>query len=324
MKIGFYTKVNSFWIQEVEKLKKMFSEHEFLIDENEINENLSEIEVIVGGKLQLDFIDKAKNLKVIFVPFAGVNHLPLDYLFKRGIKITNAHGNARYVAERAISLTMAFYNKIIDYHNDLKQLKWHGFWVGRGLDDTWESIRDKTIVILGAGAIGHYIAKFMKIFNATVYGYKKRKVEKLPEYYDKIFYDIREAIDNDCEIVFNALPLTPETQNIINEDILKLMKNKVFVNVGRGGSVDEKALYEYLKSGYLKGAAIDAWYKYPESGSTVGEPSNYPYWELNNVVLSPHIAGFTSGAVRENAIQTIENLKYFLKNGVLKKEVKYY
>lgn len=324
MKIGFYTKVNSFWIQEIEKLKKQFPQNEFIIDEKEIENNLADIEIIVGGKLQLDFIEKAKSLKVIFVPFAGVNHLPLNNLFSRKIRIANSHGNARFVAEHAIALTLAFYNKVIDYHNDLKQLKWHGFWVNRGLDDTWESIQDKTITILGAGAIGHYIAKFMKAFNAKVYGYKKRKIDKLPEFYDKIFYDIKEAIDNDSEIVFSALPLTPETKNIINEDILKLMKGKIFVNVGRGGSVDEKALYEYLKNGYLKGAVLDAWFKYPSSGEVVGEPSNFPYQELNNVVLSPHIAGFTAKAVKENAIQTINNLKEYLKTGKLNNEVKYY
>ena len=93
------------------------------------------------------------------------------------------------------------------------------------------------------------------------------------------------------------------------------MNGKFLVNVGRGDAVDEEGLYEALKEGILRGAAIDVWYQYPKGGETTAEPSKYPIHELPNVVLSPHLAGFTPQSARLNIEQTIENIRAFLKTG---------
>jgi phosphoglycerate dehydrogenase-like enzyme len=92
------------------------------------------------------------------------------------------------------------------------------------------------------------------------------------------------------------------------------MKGKVIVNVGRGELINQKSLYENLKNGTLKGAAIDCWYNYPKNGETNGFPSDFPIYDLSNVVLSPHVAGYTSSASKENIREAFENLRSYLIN----------
>jgi len=89
------------------------------------------------------------------------------------------------------------------------------------------------------------------------------------------------------------LPLTKETHHLINKEIISQMQGKFLVNVGRGQIIEEEALYYALKNGILAGAAIDTWYLYPDSDHAVQLPSRYPIHTFKNVVISPHVGGFT-------------------------------
>jgi phosphoglycerate dehydrogenase-like enzyme len=229
--------------------------------------------------------------------------------------VANSHGNAKYVAERTVAMILAFYGKIIEYHNDLAEGRWHGFWVGRGLDDTWESVDGKTAAVIGAGTIGHYLARLLKALEVTVVGFKRRPVDTLPQHFDDMYYNLDSAIGA-ADMVIVALPATTETKGLFDAPRLSRMEGKLLVNVGRGSIVEEKALYDALRGGILRGACIDTWYRYPEGG-TEGEPSAYPFRELENVVLSPHVAGFTWQSARNNLLQTMENLRRYLTSGEL-------
>lgn len=140
----------------------------------------------------------------------------------------------------------------------------------------------------------------------------------LPEGFDEVVGDLREAIDK-AEIVFIALPATPLTDGLLTKDILATMKDKVLVNVGRGSIVDEEGLYLALKNGVLKAAAIDTWYKYPQGG-TIGAPSRFPINELPNVILSPHVGGMTNQATARAIDSTVQNIRDFLDKGACASE----
>ncbi|RKX77894.1 MAG: hydroxyacid dehydrogenase [Spirochaetes bacterium] len=312
MKVLFYIKPNDFWRNKVEELKEEYNNCEFILSDQPAEGILESIEVIVGGKIEEEILEQAKTLKLIIVNFAGVNHLPIAFLKDRGIRVANSHGNARYVAERALAIVMAFYGKIIDYHNDLKEERWHGFWVNKGLNDTWSSLQERSCSILGVGEIGRYLAKYLKVFDCKVTGFRKRKVHESIPNFDEIVYDLDEAIDKG-EIIFITLPMTKETEGMINYDVMKKMKNRFLVNVGRGSIVEEEALYRALKEGILLGAGIDCWYNYPPDA--VGPPSKYPIHKFPNVVLSPHVAGFTPEAARKNSDYTMQNLRQYLEKG---------
>ncbi len=314
MKVLFYQRPNSFWEHKCSELEEHYTDIRFVFDADELTRECVDADVLVGGIIPLPVLKRAERLKLVIVPFVGVDHLPLKFLEERGIRVANSHGNSESVAERALGMILALYGKIIPLHEDLKKGIWHGFWVGRGIDDSWESIHGKSCSIIGAGEIGKSLARMMKAFDCTVTGFKKKKTVEIPSSYDAMVYDFSEAVAA-SEIVVNILPFTPETENIFSPEILQHMNGKVFVNVGRGKTVHEKALYESLTAGILKGAALDAWFVYPENGKTTGSPSNYPFWELDNVVLSPHMAGFTRTAAAENIKQAYENLESFLRTG---------
>lgn len=315
VKVAFHMKLNTAWKEEVERLRAEFTDVEFVESREGTDggDAVADADVIVGGKLTRDVLENAASLRLIIVPFAGISHLPLDIIVERNIRVANCHGNAQYVAERTVGMILAFYGKIIEYHNDLRENRWHGFWVGQGLDDTWESLDGKTAAILGAGHIGHYLARFLHAFDVRVVGFKRRQVDSLPEHYDAMYYDLDEAIEA-AEIIIIALPATSATNGLFDARRLAGMQGKLLVNIGRGSIVEEKALYDALEAGTLRGACIDTWYRYPDGG-THGAPSAYPVQDLSNVVLSPHAAGFTWQSVRNNRDEAVENLVRYLKGG---------
>jgi phosphoglycerate dehydrogenase-like enzyme len=320
VKVVFCNKLNRLWLDHIEELRREFSEVDFITEEERIDSEIEHADALVGGELAIDVIKRVRNLKIIFVPYAGVDALPLAHIRERGIKISNVHGNAPCVAERAIAMALSFYGKIIDYHYDLKNAHWHGYWAKASVTDTWNSIQGRTCAVVGVGEIGKCIAKYLKVFDCRVIGIKKRAaVEKL-EYFDDISLDLNDALEK-SELIFVTLPLTEETRGMFDAEILGRLKGKFLVNVGRGEVVDEEGLYRSLKEGILKGAGIDVWYTYPGKDQTTAHPSKYPIHELPNVVLSPHLAGFTPQAARLNIGETIENIRSFIKTGKAKFEI---
>jgi len=322
MNIFFKTPLSTKWIEAMETIRKEFSEVTLAADDAEGRMNLKNADAWVAGQpsLSMDDLQAAKKLKIIFAPYAGVNTLPVAEIQKRRIRIANVHVNAPFVAERAIALALAFYGKIINYHNDLKHFQWHGYWAGSGIKDTWNSIRGRNCAVIGAGEIGKAIARHLKAFGCPVIGFKKHAQNGSMESFDAVTTDLWEAVGK-SELIFVCLPLTRETRGIIGESILKKMSGKFVVNVGRGDLIEEKAFFESLKEGVLKGAAIDAWYAYPQPGNPKMSPSRYPFHELPNVVLSPHVAGFTPEAAALNIEATVENIRAYLKTGHPRTEV---
>jgi phosphoglycerate dehydrogenase-like enzyme len=315
MKIIFYNKLNRFWLEKIEDLRHEFSHVDFITDKDRIKTKIEDADAIVAGELTADLFGRFRNLKIIFVPYAGPDALPFDQIKKRNIRVANVHGNAIYVAERAVAMALGFYGKIIDYHNDLKKFQWHGYWATGNVEDSWDSMQARTCAVIGTGAIGRYIAKYLKVFDCQVIGFKRRPLKHVPEFFDEITLDLDRALEQ-SELIFITLPLTQDTKGLFSAEILSGLNGKFLVNVGRGGVVDEEGLYRALKDGILKGAAIDVWYVYPQKGkSTATQPSRYPIHELPNVVLSPHLAGFTPQAARLNIEQTVENIRSYLKTG---------
>ena len=314
MKIVFRTKLNRFWLEGIEALRREFPDVAFITDEKAIDREIEHADALVAGEITISLIEGASNLKIIFVPYAGVDALPLKYIKEMGLRISSVHVNAPFVAERAVAMALSFYGRIISYHEDLKNFRWHGYWAKGTVDDTWDSIQGRGCAIIGTGEIGRHIAKYLKVFDCRVIGFKKRPISGTLEYFDEITLDLDEALEK-SELVFITLPLTEETNGLFSAEILAGMKGKFLVNVGRGKIVDEEGLYKALKGGILKGAAIDTWYNYPAKGEDTASPSRYPIHELPNVILSPHLAGFTPQAALWNVEQTIESIRSYITTG---------
>lgn len=302
----------SAWPARLEALARELPEHEFIVRPEEARAALPRLDAILALRLEREAYEAAAALKAAFVPFTGLNHLPVDLLAARGVRAFNVHGNAESVAQCALAMTLAFYGRTIEFHDDLKQGRWHGSWVGRGAEDEWSSIYRRPCAVLGAGAIGGAIARLLKAFDCPVVGYRRRPGLPPPPGFDRIEADLRAAVDG-SELVFVALPLTPATAGLVSKEILLSARGKFLVNVGRGPVVDEEGLYLALAGGILKGAAIDTWYEYPQDGATVGAPSRFPMHELPNVILSPHVGGYTREAVPFALDDTMDNISRWLR-----------
>ncbi|MFC1840312.1 2-hydroxyacid dehydrogenase [Thermodesulfobacteriota bacterium] len=312
MKILFFKSPVMIWDNIIDELKNEFPEVQFIPHSKITDKDIAEAEAFVGVTSSKN-IEKAENLKIIFINFTGPDMLPFDLVRKKGVRLSNTHGNARYVAERALAMTMTFYGRMMLFHDDLKAGKWHGIWGGDGTDDSWESLYGKSCAIIGTGEIGKWIAHYLKPFNCKITGFKKRPFSEKIKNFDKITTDLTEALEG-SEIIFIALPLTDETRDLFTPGILSTMKGKFIINVGRGEVIDEEGLYNSLKNGILKGAALDVWYSYPDFGDN-GNPSKYPFHELENVLFSPHVGGSIVEASEVNLNQTVENIKAYLKTG---------
>jgi len=310
MNILFLNKLSEEWNAPLNKLKEEFPGVEFKINDNpgeRINE-LQNSDAVIAGRLTAEEIESSENLKAVIVPFTGLNNFPIDTINKKNIKLYNTHANAPFVAEHAVAMALALMGKVVEFENDLKKGKWNRT---KEADDMWTSIRNKNIGILGYGHIGKYIAKYLKAFDCFIIGFKRNVDSKSNDYADEISNNIDEVIAK-SDVLFNVLPLNPETKHIINAEKIAKMKGKYIITVGRGETISEEAMYNGLKDGILAGAAIDVWYKYPGKSEEPVMPANFPFWELPNVVMSPHKSAHTAQAVRAMIEDTCENIRKFI------------
>ncbi len=314
MKVFVLTNVTEYFLKKLEELREQFPNFEYIIPKSreEAENELVNVDAIIGASLSESQIDKAIRLKYIFVPWTGVNELPIDKLRERKLFVSNSHGNGKIVAEKAVGLALTLLQRNVEYHNDLMKGIWHGYTVGSKSEDYWVSLQGKKVSILGFGTIGRHIAKLLSGFECEIMAYKKNPVSV-----DDVKYvtkNLEEALQFG-KVIFLALPLTKETKGIINKENINLLEGKFLVNVGRGELIDEQTLYIALKDKILLGAAIDTWYQYPRFDENCVQPSKYPIHRFNNVVLSPHVAGFTIEGQVGRIDETIENLRYTLLTG---------
>jgi len=314
-KITFYTHLYEDFSERMDQFKNECLDCQIVgaKDEKSLIQEISDSHAIVWGHPKVDIMEKAPKLEVVFIPFTGVNRLPFDYLMKRGIKVSNNHGNTPIVAERAVSLALAIMGRVVEYHNDMKTGDWHRNYDGGSPFDLWTSIQNKKVTILGCGAIGKNIAKLLKGFDCEIIGFKRSGTEKI-EGFKHITNDLENAL-GDSKVIFITLPLTQSTQDLINTSNAHLLKDKFVINVARGEIIEEKTLYENLKNGVLKGAAIDCWYNYPNSKMHFALPSHYPVHKLNNIVISPHAASHSIEGKLHQLEDTLMNIKAYIKTG---------
>jgi len=286
---------------------------EFVIpkkDEREtIKKYLKEVEVVIGGTFSKEDLEQAKKLKLIQIPFAGVDKLDFS-LYKNypDIFICNIHANKNAVAEHAFALILALAKNIVINDRDLRLGRWHGF----PTKEPTVQLQGKSLGIVGLGSIGWEIAKIGHTLGMKVFALKRMIEEKDLKKKNILEFlgekkDLEKVIKESNFIVV-AVPLTKETKGLIGKKELKLMKGKYLINISRGVVIDEEALFKSLKEGNLTGAAIDTWYQYPSSEQRKVLPSKYDFSQLDNVVMSPHTAGYTDRALEENIKSVFDNI----------------
>ena len=317
MKIIIFSKMVS-QKQWVELLNRYNQEEqlplEFIFPERDsklTSDQLASAEVIIGGELSESELDMAKSLKLFQIPFTGVDQQNMN-VFKRfpQINVCNTHGNSSAVAELAFCLLLALAKNLIYSDRELRKGEWHGYTT----QEPTIQLAGRSLGIIGLGAIGLEISQRAISFGMKVYAVKRtlKKEEDLQKKYNLTFLGTMEQLEyviSQSDFIVVTLPLTAKTEDVIGGSMLKLMKGKYLVNVGRGKVINEEALYRYLKNGTLAGAGIDTWYQYPNRDFPQRLPSKFAFQELSNVVMSPHSAGYTDKAVEENVLEVYKNIK---------------
>ncbi|MFQ5980366.1 MAG: 2-hydroxyacid dehydrogenase [Candidatus Heimdallarchaeota archaeon] len=255
-----------------------------------------EIDMLITHKITKAFMEKAQILKHIQVPWAGSETLDFSLLKQYPhITVSNSRSNSLAIAEHAVALLLAAAKRIPFRDSHMRKGDWsprydanrNSFWV-----------TGKTLGVIGYGAIGAKVARILKSgFNMKIYAIKRHSDKKQDDGIHDFLGGTKDIpfVLQESDFVLIALPLTPETEGIIGHDELKLLKQTaIIINISRGPIIDEGALYEHLKDNKF-GAALDTWYNYPAlSPLDPAEPENvfqnYPFEELDNLVMSPHLA----------------------------------
>ena len=288
-------------LQEMESLTVHF--HPSISEAVELTESvqkqLSESEILLGYNFPLAWLRHASNLKLIISPFAGVK--PLVQKLKqlqnqqpafKNVIVTNSHGNARFVAQHALSLLFTLTGQIIHHHRQMER----GVWQFKEEEKQSYPLFDKTIGLLGYGAINQHVHQYLSGLPIKFHVLKNSwgDLETYPnsieqKYQPAELHSFLRAVD----IVILALPLTQETKGWIGaKELHQLGSESLLINMARGPIVQEKALFTALNEEWIRGASIDVWYDYTPTADEKWRkfPYNYPFHDLENIVLSPHRA----------------------------------
>jgi len=252
--------------------------------------------LVVRSQTQVDadVIAAGKRLKVIARAGVGVDNVDLDAATRSGIVVCNApQSNIISAAEHTVAMLLAVARNIPQAHGALIEGRWErSRWTGT-------EIFGKTIGVLGLGRIGSLVAKRCQAFGMDVIAYDPFLAPDRAARMDVELLQSVEAVLTRADFVTVHLPRTPETANLLDADMLALMRPEArLINVARGGIIDESALADALREGRIAGAALDVFAHEPLAGS--------PLFGLPNVVLTPHLGASTSEAQDKAGTQVAE------------------
>jgi D-3-phosphoglycerate dehydrogenase len=267
----------------------------------------ADIAFVMAAPIPKELLAEAKRLRFIQKLGAGVDRIDLDVCRQRGIGVARLHaGNSIPVAEHTILLMLAVYRQLPQIDRRTRAGAWHKE-DARGMH---RQLLNKTIGLVGFGAVGRQVAKRLRGFEVTLLYYDPVRASREVEQSVAAEYADLDPLLRTADIVSLHLPLMPQTAGIIDAQRIRAMKQgAVLINCARGGLVDEAALAAALKDGHLYGAGIDAFANEPPVGSAL--------LALENTVVTSHLAGATLDNFAGLVARAVENAKAVLRGNAL-------
>jgi phosphoglycerate dehydrogenase-like enzyme len=290
--------------------KEIKGQYEFVVPEVFSEDGIcavaNEADVLLGPFVTKKIVETAGNLKLIQVPWTGMDTFDFASVHDILVPICNTHSNADSVAEIGVTIVLDLLKKV-SYHDRKMRI---GNWNRdqKPLDLKSKMLNKQTVCVLGFGNIGSRIGKLIAAFGARViavddYAHTSEIVSEVYKN-DEIMIAVSKA-----DVVICTLPLTDFTRDIIGEKMFDHMKDGVvFVNMSRAAVVDEDAVWNALKTGKIAAFGSDVWWNAPRRGESQSYPSiKHEFWTLENVIMSPHRAGFIEGSLPhlDGAIENI-------------------
>ena len=247
--------------------------------------------ILAGGRLKIsrEVLEKAKKLQMIQRSGVGLDALDLDAIKEKGIPLyVNQGVNAESVAEHALLLTLACLRKLPTINSNTK----NGVWKKQEQGVQTAELKGKTVGIVGMGNIAKTLVGLLKPFKVKILYYNLVQMDENFEAENNMAFVGMDELLRNSDIVTIHCALTPETKNLINTETLRAMKDgALLINTARGEIVDPAAVANALKNGKLSYAALDVHAQEPI-------PEDYPLKDIDNVILTPHIAGVTADSFR--------------------------
>jgi phosphoglycerate dehydrogenase-like enzyme len=279
-------------------------------DEAGIVARLADIEVLITMVLTGAMARACTRLKLVQVPGAGLDRIDRAAI-PGGAWLANVHGHENGIAEYVIGAMLALTRNFVGLDAALRKGDWQSQWaVGIVPPPLWPELSRKTIGILGYGRIGRAVARRARAFGMNVCAVRQNVRRSSED--DVAFLGGPESTDEvlaRSDYVLISMPVTPATVGLLDRRRLGLMKSTAFlINVARAEIVDEDALYEALAARSIAGAALDVWYRYPRATGPA-RPATRPFHELPNVLMTPHVSGWTDGMLDARAKLIAENIR---------------
>ncbi len=293
-------------------LAKEFPHTSFLDTAGLVQQRGAEVRVLVtdGGDVS-GLLGRLPNLEWVQVLRAGIDNIPLPALRERRIRLTTVRGiHGIPIGEHVMGMILQHSRRLLQFHAHQMQRVWD-----RSLKT--DEVYEKTLGIVGIGAIGREIAKRARAFGMRVIGINSRGTPVEEADMVLSFAQLPDMLAESDYVVI-ALPLTPETTRIFGEAEFRLMKpSAFFINIARGEVVDEQALIRALQEGWIGGAGLDVF-------STEPLPVESPLWGMANVLVTPHVSALSPRYYERAMAVFRRNLQEFLAGEALFNEVDLY
>ncbi|MFJ5670912.1 phosphoglycerate dehydrogenase [Bacillus safensis] len=271
------------------------------IHEEDFIVNIQDVDaaIVAFNDINQHVLNKAPQLKIVCKHGVGVDNIDLKTTKEKGIWVTNVpNTNKHAVADFTFALMLSIARQIPLANRLTKKGEWPRVF---GSD-----IYSKTVGIIGLGVIGQEVARRAKGFDMEILAYDPYPNNDFANANGIKLVELEELLKH-SDFVTLHMPLTKQTKNLIDSKQLKMMKETAYlINASRGEIVVEEALYEVLKSNTIAGAALDVFENEPVH--------NHPLFDLPNFIATPHIAGYTRGAVNLLGMACVENIVDVLVN----------
>ena len=269
---------------------------------------------IILGQPSVEQIKECKNLKWLQISSAGADAYAKHPEVFKNIKLTTVSGAfGQSISEWTLALTLSLYKHLNLFRDNQNA----GVWKDEGVQ---LSPTNKRVLILGCGDLGTSIAQIFKLFSCHTTGIRRHASLEKPPCFDEVYtLDSLDAQLPGADIVVGTLPETDKTKDLLDERRLSLLHpDAILVNVGRGSLIDLNALAVLLKSGLIRGAALDV--SAPEP-----LPKDHPLWRIPSCIITPHASGGSFGHLKETEEKIYEicreNLRRYLSGESLLNEL---
>jgi len=287
--------------------------------DDQVREVLGRADVLLawhlGEELPAGALRDSARLRFVQLLSAGADSVDYAALPERLMLASNVGAYAQPMAEYVMAVTLALARRLPQRHAEM----------ARGEFGMWKpvlTLDSAVCVVLGFGGIGRATARMMRAFGARIHAVNRSGHTGEPVDFIGTLADLDRVLA-EADVLVIALPLTRATRGLIGARELALMKPAaILVNVGRAAIVDERALYEHLRDQPQFCAGLDAWWQEPGPGAEFS--TGYPFFDLPNLIGSPHNSGVTDGALQVGAVRAAENVRRFLRGeavtGVVRRE----